>query len=150
VGGEKLKLCVHRKGATRSLPAGHPDVSQHYRAAGQPVIVPGDMGTASYLLKGTEKALAKALVLPVMEPGRVLGRRAAKKLIRGHELKSRLEMQGITVMAGHPSTLAEEAPEAYKDIDRVVEVCHKAGLSEKVARLTPLGVINRGKGETKA
>ncbi|MFA6001232.1 MAG: RtcB family protein [Thermoleophilia bacterium] len=141
VGGEKLKLCVHRKGATRSLPAGHPDVPNIYRAAGQPVIVPGDMGTASYLLKGTEKALTESFGSTCHGAGRVLGRRAAKKLIQGHELKSRLEMQGITVMAGHPSTLAEEAPEAYKDIDRVVEVCHKAGLSEKVARLTPLGVI---------
>ncbi|MFA5802169.1 MAG: RtcB family protein [Thermoleophilia bacterium] len=141
VGGERLKLCVHRKGATRSLPAGHPDVPDIYRASGQPVIVPGDMGTASYLLKGTEKALTESFGSTCHGAGRVLGRMAAKKLIQGHELRTRLEGQGITVIAGRPSTLAEEAPEAYKDIDRVVDVCHNAGLSEKVARLTPLGVI---------
>lgn len=141
VGGERLKLCVHRKGATRSLPAGHPDVPGIYRASGQPVIVPGDMGTASYLLKGTEKALTESFGSTCHGAGRVLGRMAAKKLIQGNELRTRLEGQGITVIAGRPSTLAEEAPEAYKDIDRVVDVCHNAGLSEKVARLTPLGVI---------
>ena len=138
--GPKM-LCVHRKGATRSFPAGHPDIPPKYRAVGQPVIVPGDMGTASYLLKGTEKAMTESFGSTCHGAGRVMGRRAAKRAIRGHELKARLEAQGITIRAGRTSTLAEEAPEAYKDIDRVVEVCHQAGLSHKVARLRPLGVV---------
>jgi tRNA-splicing ligase RtcB len=141
VGGERKQLCVHRKGATRSFPAGHPDIPLKYRAVGQPVIVPGDMGTASYLLKGTETAMAKSFGSTCHGAGRVMGRRAARKLIQGHELRKRLESQGITVRAGSTSSLAEEAPEAYKDVNKVVEVCQNAGLSLKVARLRPLGVI---------
>ena len=136
-----MRLCVHRKGATRSFPAGHPDVPERYRSVGQPVIVPGDMGTASYLLKGGEAAMRVSFGSTCHGAGRVMGRRAAKRLIQGHELKQRLESQGITVMAGSTRALAEEAPEAYKDVNRVVEVCHQAGLSRKVARLRPLGVI---------
>lgn len=141
VGGERLKLCIHRKGATRSFPQGHPDVPEKYRAVGQPVIVPGDMGTASYLLKGTATAMAESFGSTCHGAGRVMGRRAAKRAIQGHELKARLEAQGITVRAGRTSTLAEEAPEAYKDVNKVVEVCHQAGLSLKVAKMKPLGVI---------
>jgi tRNA-splicing ligase RtcB len=141
VSGVTKQLCVHRKGATRSFPAGHPDVPAKYRAVGQPVIVPGDMGTASYLLKGTETAMAESFGSTCHGAGRVMGRRAAKRAIQGHELKARLEAQGITVSAGRTSTLAEEAPEAYKDIDKVVEVCQVAGLSLKVARMRPMGVI---------
>lgn len=139
--GKKKRLCVHRKGATRSFPAGHPDVPARYRSVGQPVIVPGDMGTASYLLKGTEKAMAESFGSTCHGAGRVMGRRAARKVINGHELKARLEARGITVRAGKTSALAEEAPEVYKDIDKVVAVCHEAGLSLKVARLRPMGVI---------
>ncbi|MHB9053255.1 MAG: RtcB family protein [Thermoleophilia bacterium] len=138
--GRKI-LCVHRKGATRSFPAGHPDIPEKYRAVGQPVIVPGDMGTASYLLMGAEAAMTESFGSTCHGAGRVMGRRAAKRAIQGHELKARLEAQGITIRAGRTSTLAEEAPEAYKDIDKVVEVCHQAGLSKKVARLRPLGVV---------
>ncbi len=141
VDGTKKRLCVHRKGATRSFPPGHEEVPARYRGVGQPVIVPGDMGTASYLLKGTETAMAASFGSTCHGAGRVMGRRAAKRRIRGNELRSRLEEQGITVRAGSAASLAEEAPEAYKDIDVVVEVCHRAGLSEKVARLRPLGVI---------
>lgn len=141
VEGEKIKLCVHRKGATRSFPAGHPDLPPRYRSAGQPVIIPGDMGTASYLLKGTEAAMKESFGSTCHGAGRVMGRRAAKKQIQGHELKARLEAQGITVRAGKTSTLAEEAPEAYKDVNKVVEICHQAGLSHKVAKLRPLGVV---------
>ena len=141
VNGVRKRLCVHRKGATRSFPAGHPDVPAKYRDIGQPVIVPGDMGTASYLLKGTKTAMSESFGSTCHGAGRVMGRRAAKRLIQGHELKARLEAQGITVSAGRTSTLAEEAPEAYKDIDKVVEVCHQAGLSLKVARLRPMGVV---------
>ncbi|MCL4473470.1 MAG: RtcB family protein [Actinobacteria bacterium] len=139
-GGRKI-LCIHRKGATRSFPAGHAGIPEKYRAVGQPVIVPGDMGTASYLLKGTSTAMAQSFGSTCHGAGRVMGRRAAKRAIQGHELKARLEAQGITISAGRTSTLAEEAPEAYKDIDKVVEVCHQAGLSKKVARLRPMGVV---------
>jgi len=141
VGGTRKKLCVHRKGATRSFPAGHPDIPAKYRHIGQPVIVPGDMGTASYLLKGGPAAMTESFGSTCHGAGRVLGRRAARRQIQGHELKTRLEAQGITVKAGKTSTLAEEAPEAYKDIDKVVEICHNAGLSLRVARLRPMGVI---------
>ncbi len=141
VGGETIRVCVHRKGATRSFPAGHEDVPAHYRDVGQPVIIPGDMGTASYLLKGAEGAMRESFGSTCHGAGRVMGRRAARRAIQGHELKKRLEAQGITVRAGSNRELAEEAPEAYKDIDQVVSVCHRAGLSSKVARLRPLGVV---------
>lgn len=141
VDGENRTLCVHRKGATRSFPAGHPGVPERYRAVGQPVIVPGDMGTASYLLKGTEEAMSLSFGSTCHGAGRVMGRRAARRAISGHQLKMRLESEGITVRAGRTASLAEEAPEAYKDIDEVVEICHRAGLSRKVARLRPLGVV---------
>ena len=141
VDGAKQLLCVHRKGATRSFPAGHPDIPARYRAAGQPVIVPGDMGTASYLLKGSAAAMRRSFGSTCHGAGRVMGRRAAKRMIQGHELRQRLEAQGITVRAGSSKGLAEEAPEAYKDVNRVVEICHQAGLSYKVAKLRPVGVI---------
>ncbi len=141
VGGERMKLCVHRKGATRSFPAGHPDTPVRYRSVGQPVIVPGDMGTASYLLKGAPAAMTASFGSTCHGAGRVMGRRAAKRMIDGHELKQRLEAQGITVRAGSTRALAEEAPEAYKDVNKVVDICHHAGLSLRVAKLRPLGVI---------
>lgn len=141
VDGNQTRLCVHRKGATRSFPAGHPDLPAKYLEIGQPVIIPGDMGTASYLLKGTETAMRRSFGSTCHGAGRVMGRRAAKKLIQGFELKHRLESQGITIRAGSTKALAEEAPEAYKDVNKVVEVCHQAGLSHKVARMRPLGVV---------
>lgn len=141
VAEERRRLCVHRKGATRSFPAGHPDVPARYRDIGQPVIVPGDMGTASWLLKGTGSAMELSFGSTCHGAGRVMGRKAARRAIRGHELKTRLESAGITIRAGRTSLLAEEAPEAYKDVDRVVDICHRAGLSHKVARLVPLGVV---------
>lgn len=141
VHGKQTHLCVHRKGATRSFPAGHPDLPLKYGDIGQPVIIPGDMGTASYLLKGTETAMQRSFGSTCHGAGRVMGRRAAKRIIQGFEVKKRLEAQGITVCAGSTKGLAEEAPEAYKDINKVVEVCHKAGLSHKVAKMRPLGVV---------
>ena len=141
VDGRTLKLCVHRKGATRSFPTSHPDIPARYRTTGQPVIVPGDMGTASYLLKGSAAAMSRSFGSTCHGAGRVMGRRAAKRLIQGNELRQRLESQGITVRAGSNKGLAEEAPEAYKDVNRVVEICHQAGLSYKVARLLPVGVV---------
>lgn len=141
VGGKATRLCVHRKGATRSFPAGHPDLPPRYRAIGQPVIVPGDMGTASYLLKGTRTAMKRSFGSTCHGAGRVMSRKAASRVIDGGELRKRLESQGITVRAASTKGLAEEAPEAYKDVNRVVEVCHRSGLSHKVARLRPLGVV---------
>jgi tRNA-splicing ligase RtcB len=141
VGGVSKRLCVHRKGATRSFPAGRPELPAVYRQSGQPVLVPGDMGTASYLLVGTQQALQETFGSTCHGAGRVLSRTAAIKKHPSQVVRQALEAQGIVVRATGRDTLAEEAPDAYKDIDRVVEVCHEAGLSRKVARLRPLAVI---------
>ncbi|MBN2378934.1 RtcB family protein [candidate division WOR-3 bacterium] len=141
VDGKTRKLCVHRKGATRSFGPGHPDIPAVYRSIGQPVIIPGDMGTASYVLVGTDKAMRESFGSTCHGAGRVWSRSKALKQVRGHEVKSRLEGQGILVLSASTKTLAEETPEAYKDVDEVVEVTHNAGISKKVARMKPLGVI---------
>jgi tRNA-splicing ligase RtcB len=139
VEGTTRQLCVHRKGATRALPAGHPDVPADYRGAGQPVIIPGSMGTASYVLVG--QAPGDAFFSTCHGAGRTMSRHAAMRLMRGLELVDRLEARGITVRARSIRSLPEEAPEAYKDIDEVVQACEGAGLSRRVARLRPLGVL---------
>lgn len=141
VGGVSKRLCVHRKGATRSFPAGRPELPADYRPRGQPVLVPGDMGSASYLLVGTPSALEASWGSTCHGAGRVLSRHAAIKKHPSGEVRRQLEAQGIVVRASGRDTLAEEAPDAYKDVDRVVEVCHQAGLSRKVARMRPLAVI---------
>lgn len=141
VEGRPVKLCVHRKGATASFPAGHPGLPEAYSGVGQPVIIPGDMGTHSYVLVGTETAMTESFGSTCHGAGRVMSRSKAKKTIRGGELRQRLEAQGILVMAEKDSLLAEEAPEAYKDVTRVVDVCEGAGLSNKVAMLRPMGVL---------
>jgi len=139
--GERIKVCVHRKGATRSFGPGVEAVPQDYRDLGQPVLIPGDMGTASYVLLGTEKAMRDTFGSTCHGAGRVLSRRAAKKKIRGDKLRERLESRGIVIKAGSMPGLAEEAPDAYKDIDRVVQVVHEVGIARKVAKLEPMGVI---------
>jgi tRNA-splicing ligase RtcB len=141
VDGRRTKLCVHRKGATRAFGPGHPELPEIYRAVGQPVLVPGDMGTASYILVGTREAMKASFGSTCHGAGRVLSRKAAKKRIRGDELRMELEAQGIQVRAGSMPGLAEEAPAAYKDIERVVDVVHRAGLAHKVAKLRPLAVM---------
>jgi len=141
VNGRRTKLCVHRKGATRAFEPGHLELPEVYRAVGQPVLVPGDMGTASYVLVGTEEAMKASFGSTCHGAGRVLSRQAAKKQIRGDKLKAELEAQGIQVRAGSMPGLAEEAPAAYKDIERVVDVVHRAGLARKVAKLRPLAVM---------
>ncbi len=141
VDGKRMKLIVHRKGATRAFGPGHPVLPPAYRDTGQPVLIPGDMGTGSYLLVGTEKAMRDAFGTTCHGAGRVWSRAQAKKSIRGEELIQELRQKGIIVRAGSMAGLAEEAPEAYKDVDRVVNVVHKAGLARKVARFRPLGVI---------
>lgn len=141
IGGKYLRLCVHRKGATRCFGPGNPAVPAGYRDLGQPVLIPGSMGTASYVLLGTEKAMRESFGSTCHGAGRVMSRTRAKKTIRGDRLRSELEERGIVIKAKSMPGLAEEAPQAYKDIDRVVAVVHKAGLARKVAKLSPMGVM---------
>jgi tRNA-splicing ligase RtcB len=141
VNGKKEKLCVHRKGATRAFPAGHPDVPKKYSKVGQPILIPGDMGRMSYILAGTERAMKETFGSTCHGAGRMKSRAAAKKEISGRELLATLENRGITVRAGSLSGLAEEAPEAYKDVADVVRVAHGAGISRKVARTRPIAVV---------
>jgi tRNA-splicing ligase RtcB len=141
IDGKMTRLCIHRKGATRAFGPGHPDVQPIYREVGQPVLVPGDMGTASYVLVGTASAMSESFGTSCHGAGRTMSRTAAKKKIHGATLRQELEARGIHVRAGSMAGLAEEAPEAYKDIDAVVEVVHGAGLAHKVARLRPLAVM---------
>lgn len=141
VGGELKMVCVHRKGATRAFPPGHPDLPERYHSTGQPVLIPGDMGSSSYVLAGTERAMEETWGSTCHGAGRVMSRTAARKAVRGSDLVVELKRKGITVMAKSLRVLGEEAPRAYKDVTAVVEVVHQAGLSRKVARLKPLGVI---------
>lgn len=141
IGGREMKVCVHRKGATRSFGPGHPEVPADYRSVGQPVLVPGSMGTASYVLAGTAASMAQTFGSCCHGAGRVLSRAEAKRQVRGEKLRGELEHEGIIIRAGSLGGLAEEAPEAYKDVDRVVAVVEAAGLARIVARLEPLAVI---------
>ncbi|MBE9482104.1 MAG: RtcB family protein [Chloroflexi bacterium] len=141
IGGKKETLCVHRKGATRAFPAGHPDIPNIYKNIGQPVLIPGDMGRCSYILVGTETAMKESFGSTCHGAGRVQSRSAAKRSLRGVDVARALAARGITVKTRNMSSLAEEASEAYKDVNEVVEVAHRAGISRKVARATPIGVI---------
>jgi tRNA-splicing ligase RtcB len=141
VDGRREKLCVHRKGATRAFPAGHPDVPQKYARVGQPILIPGDMGRLSYVLVGTEQAMRETFGSTCHGAGRIQSRTAAKRHIRGRDVLNALQARGITVRTGNLSGLAEEASEAYKDVTSVVNVTHNAGISEIVARTRPIGVI---------
>jgi len=141
VDGKLKKVCVHRKGATRSYPPGHKDIPDRYKSIGQPVIIPGDMGRYSYILLGTKKAMSESFGSTCHGAGRLMSRTKAKKNINGSELKKELFNKGIIVMAGSMSGLAEEAPQAYKDVTKVVDVTHYAGISKKAVRLRPLGVL---------
>ncbi len=140
VDGKKMKVCVHRKGATRAFGPGSKDIPEDYRDIGQPVLIPGSMGTPSYVLVGTEKAMEETFGSTCHGSGRVMSRAAAKRKLRGNVVRSNLQKRGIYVRATHGALLAEEAPEAYKLSDDVVEVVHRAGISKLVARLLPLGV----------
>jgi tRNA-splicing ligase RtcB (3'-phosphate/5'-hydroxy nucleic acid ligase) len=141
VGAEVIRLCVHRKGATRAFGPGHPAVPLDYRTVGQPVLVPGSMGTSSYILVGTEESMARTFGSCCHGAGRLMSRSEAKRQVRGETLRNELAGQGIVVRAGSLSGLAEEAPRAYKDVDRVVAVVEAAGIARIVARLEPLAVI---------
>jgi tRNA-splicing ligase RtcB len=141
VKGEPREVCVHRKGATRAFPPGHPAVPEVYRSIGQPVLIPGDMGRCSYVLVGAAKAMEETFGSTCHGAGRVQSRAQAIKAGKGRPLHRELEDQGIHVMAASRKTLVEEAPEAYKDVSQVVEVVHRAGISRKVAKLRPWGVV---------
>ena len=141
VDGKQRIVCVHRKGATRAFPPGHPAICEAYRQVGQPILIPGDMGTASYVLAGTRTAMDESFGSTCHGAGRVLSRTAAKKRSKGRAIQRELADKGILVRWTGRSTLAEEMPDAYKDIDQVVETVHGAGLSKKVARLKPICVI---------
>jgi tRNA-splicing ligase RtcB len=139
VAGRTERLCVHRKGATRAFGPGHPDLPVELRAYGQPVLVPGSMGTASWVLKGVTEN--PAFSSAAHGAGRLMSRKKASKRSSGQDVRNRLEERGISVRPGSTRLLAEEAPYAYKDVDVVAEVCERAGLAAKVARLRPVGVV---------
>jgi tRNA-splicing ligase RtcB len=139
-GGEK-KVWVHRKGATRAFPAGHPDVPADYRSEGQPVLIPGSMGTSSWVLVGAEKAMDLTFGSTAHGAGRMMSRSAAKRQYWGGDIKAALEKRGIVVRAASTSVLAEEADLAYKNVDVVADVSDKIGIATKVARLVPLAVV---------
>jgi len=141
VDGENRLLCVHRKGATRSFGPGHSEVPEDYRDIGQPVIIPGDMGTASYVLLGTDRAMKESFGSTCHGAGRVMSRTEAIKKGKNRSISAELRDRGIIVLARSRKTLLEEMPDAYKDIDQIVDVVVSAGISKKVCRMRPLGVI---------
>jgi len=141
VSGKEMKVCVHRKGATRAFGPGSPGLPPEYKKIGQPVIIPGSMGTASWVLAGTEDSMTRSFGSSCHGAGRVMSRSKAKREVRGDALKRELEERGIKVRAGSMPGLAEEAPSAYKDVDMVVETVSQAGIAGKVARLKPVAVI---------
>ncbi len=141
VSGEQVTVCVHRKGATRAFGPGAPGIPAEYQAIGQPVLVPGSMGTSSWVLTGTEYSMKHTFGSTCHGAGRVMSRGAAKREVRGEELRNDLEAEGIHVRAGSLPGLAEEAPQAYKDVDAVIETVSGAGIAKKTARLLPVVVI---------
>jgi len=141
INGEQKRLCVHRKGATRAFPKGHPLIPEIYKDVGHPVFIPGDMGRASFVLVGTEAALEETFGSSCHGAGRILSRRKAVKIGKGRDIVSELEKKGIIVLARGRRTVFEEMPEAYKEVEEVVNVVHNAGIARKVARLRPIGVV---------
>lgn len=140
IDGKEKTLCVHRKGATRAFPPGHPELAPQYQKTGQPVIIPGDMGRNSYLLVGTEKAV-ETFYSTCHGAGRVKSRTAAARAFSADKLVRDLQAQGIYIMASGKGTIVEEAPFAYKDVNEVVNVVHNAGISKRVCRMRPVGVV---------
>ena len=141
VDGKERRVCVHRKGATRAFPPGHQSVTEIYREIGQPVLIPGDMGRCSYILLGTQRAFDETFGSTCHGAGRVMSRTQARKSASGRSIARELEGRGIYVLSAERDTLMEEIPEAYKDVSDVVDVVHGAGISKKVAKLVPMGVI---------
>ena len=141
VDGKEMKVCVHRKGATRAFPPHHPEIPEDYKEIGQPVLIPGDMGRYSYVLVGTEQAMEETYGSTCHGAGRVMSRKQAMKASKGRAIIRELEDQGITIRSAGKATVREEIPEAYKDVSQVVEVVYGAGISKKVVRLRPMGVM---------
>jgi len=141
VDGKRIELCVHRKGATRAFPPGHPDLPSRYSQIGQPVLIPGDMGRCSYVAVGTERAIEESFGSVCHGAGRVMSRHAARRSWQDREVAQELASRGILVRAASRGSLAEEASKAYKDINEVVEICHQAGLCRKVVKAVPMGVV---------
>jgi tRNA-splicing ligase RtcB len=141
VGGRRRTLLVHRKGATRAFPPGHPGLPADLKEAGQPVLIPGSMGTASYVLVGTELAMEETFGSCCHGAGRAMSRTQAKRETSPEALMRDMKRMGIHVRCGSRAGLTEEKPDAYKDVSRVVDVVHNAGLARKVARLVPLAVM---------
>lgn len=141
IDGVSKEVCVHRKGATRAFPPGHPEIPEHYARVGQPVIIPGSMGTASWVLAGQEGSMSQSFGTSCHGAGRAMSRTAAVRMAAGRRIDQELDAQGIIVRARGHQGLAEEQPAAYKDVDAVVDVVDRAGISKKVARLRPIGVI---------
>ena len=141
IDGERMKVCVHRKGATRAFGPGAPELPDEYKPIGQPVLVPGSMGTASWVLVGTEASMEQSFGSTCHGSGRLMSRHEAKRNVRGEKLRQTLESEGIHIRAGSMAGLAEEAPQAYKDVDQVVQAVVGGGIARKVARLHPVAVI---------
>ena len=141
VGKEKIKVCVHRKGATRAFGPGEPEVPLKYKKIGQPVLIPGSMGTFSWVLVGTSIAMQKSFGSSCHGAGRIFSRKGARKMFRGEQLMQELQEKGIDVLAGSMKGLVEEAPQAYKDVDEVVESVLRAGIAKKVVKMRPIAVI---------
>jgi tRNA-splicing ligase RtcB len=141
IDGRSEELLVHRKGATRAFPPGHAELHPAYRDVGQPVLIPGSMGTSSFVLVGTSRAMAESFGSCCHGAGRRMSRTAARRQVSGRTLKEELEAMGIVVRSGSMAGLAEEAPLAYKDVDIVVDVVEAAGLASRVARVRPIAVI---------
>jgi tRNA-splicing ligase RtcB len=141
VAGRKMKVCLHRKGATRAFPPGHPETPAAYQKTGQPVLIPGDMGRYSFVLVGTEAALTETFGSTCHGAGREMSRHQALKAAKGRSIVQELAQKGIVVRGAGRATIDEELSEAYKDVQAVVDVCHGAGIAKKVAKLKPLGVI---------
>ncbi|MEM4176952.1 MAG: RtcB family protein [Nitrososphaeria archaeon] len=141
VDGSRMKVVVHRKGATRAFPKEHPEIPIKYRSVGQPVLIPGSMGTSSWVLVGREAAMVKSFGSTAHGAGRMMSRAGALKVRSGFEVKRDLEGRGIVLEAADVKVVSEEAPEAYKDVDLVAEVSHRVGIATKVARIVPIGVV---------
>jgi tRNA-splicing ligase RtcB len=141
VNGGTKTVCVHRKGATRAFPPGHPEIPESYRTIGQPVLIPGSMGTASWILVGQPGSMEQTFGTTCHGAGRQMSRTAAVREAHGRQIDRELEQMGIIARARSRRELPEEQPKAYKDVDAVVDVVHRAGLSKKVARCRPIGVI---------
>jgi tRNA-splicing ligase RtcB len=141
VNGKKMMLNVHRKGATRAFPPGHRDLPQDYKSIGQPALIPGTMGSASYLCVGKPRAMELSFGSTAHGSGRILSRAQAIKNFWGKDIKENLGKKGILIKAASMKVIAEEAPGAYKDIDQVVQVSHDLDIVEKVVRLVPIGVV---------